>query len=167
MWYTYRVVQDNGERGKPMRRRQIDITVTSRADAATIYGLLVDGSSWPRWTSMESVEIERPGDADGLDEIRVNHRGRVAGRDQVVELVPNRRYAYVALSGLPIKDYRGQVDLEPTPNGTTIHWSSCFFPKYPGMGRMLERGIGKFLHECAQGLASYAEDCERRVTASG
>lgn len=140
-----------------MGRRTIDITVSSRADAATIYGLLVDSSSWPRWTSMESVEIERPGDANGLDEIRVNHRGRVKGRDQVVELIPNRRYAYVALSGLPIKDYRGQVDLEATSTGTTIRWSSSFFPKYPGMGRLLERGIGKFLRECAEGLARYAE----------
>ena len=140
-----------------MGRRQIDIEVHSRADAATIYGLLTDASSWPRWTSMESVEIERSGDADGLDEIRVNHRGRVTGRDQVVELIPNRRYAYVALSGLPIKDYRGQVDLEPTTDGTTIHWRSSFFPKYPGMGRMLERGIGKFLDECAHGLARCAE----------
>ena len=79
------------------------------------------------------------------------------GRDQVVELIPNRRYAYVALSGLPIKEYRGQVDLEPTATGTTIRWSSSFFPKYPGMGRMLERGIGKFLRECAKGLATHAE----------
>jgi hypothetical protein len=140
-----------------MRRRQIDITVNSTADAATIYDLLLDAASWPRWTSMESVEIERPGDAQGLDEIRVNHRGRVTGRDQVVELIANRRYAYVALSGLPIKEYRGQVDLEPTANGTTIHWSSSFFPKYPGMGLMLQRGIGKFLQECAEGLARCAE----------
>ena len=144
-------------KGAGMRRRQIDISVTSTADAATIYNLLLDASSWPRWTSMESVEIERPGSADGLDEIRVNHRGRVTGRDQVVELIPNHRYAYVALSGLPIKEYRGQVDLEPTSTGTTIHWSSSFFPKYPGMGRMLERGIGKFLRECAEGLAAYAD----------
>src|SRR6478735_3099574 len=103
-----------------MQRRHIDITVTSPADAATIYGLLVDSSSWPQWTSMERVEIERPGDSNGLDEIRVNHRGRVTGRDQVVELIPNRRYAYVALSGLPVNEYRGQVYLEPTPMGTTI-----------------------------------------------
>jgi len=140
-----------------MRRRQIEVSATSKADAATIYELLADGSTWPQWTSMDSVAIERPGDAQGLDEIRVNHRGRVAGRDQVVELIPNRRYAYVALSGLPIRDYRGQVDLEPAEDGTTIHWRSSFFPKFPGMGRLLQRGIGKFIDECAQGLASYAE----------
>jgi hypothetical protein len=70
--------------------------------------------------------------------------------------VPNQRFVYRSLSGLPVRDYVGRVTLDRTVTGTSIHWHSEFFPKVPGMGRILERGIGKFLTECASGLAEYA-----------
>ncbi len=40
-------------------------------------------------------------DSDGMGEIRIYKRGRTTGRDEIVELVPGRRFAYRALSGLP------------------------------------------------------------------
>jgi hypothetical protein len=147
------------------KRRHIDVTATTTANAAAVYELLADRTTWPRWSSIESVELDPTGEAspDGIGEIRVQRRGRTTGRDQVTELVRGRRYAYRALSGLPVRDYAGQVDLEPRPDGTgtTIRWRSSFFPKIPGTGWLLERGIGRFINECAQGLAQYAGDSER------
>ena len=93
-----------------MRRRHIEVTAETPAPAEVVYGLLADGSSWPAWSPIESVEIERPGDAppEGVGAIRVNRRGRTTGRDQILELVPNRRLKYATLSGLlPIRDYLG------------------------------------------------------------
>jgi hypothetical protein len=63
----------------------------------------------------------------------------------------------MSLSGVPVRDYRGQVDLEPSETGTLIRWKASFFPKIPGTGGLLERGIRDFLAQCATGLAAYAE----------
>ena len=140
------------------RNRQIDILEATTASPEDVYGLLTDASSWPTWTSIESVALERTGSSppEGVGAIRVNRRGRVTGRDQITELVPNRRFSYTSLSGLPVRDYIAQVDVEPTPTGTSIRWQASFRPVIPGTGRMLQRGIQRFLTECAAGLARCA-----------
>jgi len=142
-----------------MRRREITLTEPTPAPRDVVYRLLADGATWPDWTSIESFELERPGDPppEGVSAIRVFRRGRTTGRDQILELVPGERLRYASLSGLPVRDYVGEVSLERAPDGgTIIHWRSSFFPKFPGTGRVLEAGIRRFLEDCARGLAEYA-----------
>jgi hypothetical protein len=148
------------------KRREIDVTATSTAGVDAVYALLADGNTWPQWTTIESYELEAGSGptADGIGEIRIYKRGRTTGRDLIVELVPGRRFAYRALSGLPTRDYFGQVDLEPTPTGSTIRWRASFFPKIPGTGKLMETGIRRFLADCVNGLAQYASRSEQPVS---
>ena len=92
------------------RRREIDLEVQSTAGVAEVFALLADGTTWPRWSPLESVELERTGEPppEGVGAIRVNRRGRTTGRDQIVEVVPGRRFAYVSLSGVPVRDYKAR-----------------------------------------------------------
>jgi len=147
------------------RRRNIDITVSSDAGVAAVFALLADGNTWPQWTSIQSFELERAGDPppEGVGAIRIYRRGRTTGRDQIEKLVPDRHFGYEGLSGLPVRDYHGTVDLEPTPTGSIIRWRSSFLPKVPVTGRMLERGIRGFVAECANGLARYAAISEQAI----
>jgi Polyketide cyclase / dehydrase and lipid transport len=141
-----------------MRRRHIEITAHSHATPDAVFALLGDGSTWPRWSPIEAFELERAGDPppEGVGAIRVFRRGRTTGRDQIVEVVPGRRLGYVSLSGLPVRDYRADVELEPAGDGTTIRWQASFAPKVPGTGWVVERGLGRFLDQCAEGLARHA-----------
>ena len=138
-----------------MGRRHIEVSKHSPARPDTVFALLVDGDTWPSWSPIESFELERAGDPppEGVGAIRVFRRGRTTGRDQIVEIVPGRRFGYVSLAGLPVRDYRAHVDLEPDRDGTTIRWQASFAPTVPGTGRLLERGLRRFLDQCAQGLA--------------
>jgi len=147
-----------------VRRREVSITATSSAPPEVVFGLLADGRTWPQWSPIDSLDLERPGDPppEGVGAIRVLHRGRTTGRDEILELVPNRRLRYSTLSGVPVRDYVGEVDLEPARGGgTLIHWHSSFFPKTPGLGWLLERGLGRFLGRCARGLADFAGSVSR------
>ncbi|HZD16071.1 MAG TPA: SRPBCC family protein, partial [Pseudonocardiaceae bacterium] len=89
----------------------INIQVHTRAKADVVYALLRDGASWPTWTSIDSFELERAGEREpeGVGAIRIFRRGKVAGRDQLAELLPDRRFSYLHLSGLPVRDYRADV----------------------------------------------------------
>ena len=142
-----------------MRRRHIEVTQHSAAPPAAVFALLVDGETWPRWSPIEAFELERSGDPppEGVGAIRVFRRGRTTGRDEIVEVVPGRRLSYRSLSGLPVRDYRAHVDLEADDDGTAIRWQASFSPKVPGTGRLLERGLKRFLEQCARGLAEHAE----------
>jgi hypothetical protein len=141
-----------------MGRRHIEVTKHSTASPEAVFALLVDGNTWPSWSPIESFELERAGDPppEGVGAIRVFRRGKTIGRDQIVEIVPARRFGYVSLSGLPVRDYRAHIDLDPEGAGTTIRWQASFAPKVPGTGWLLERGLRRFLCECTAGVAAYA-----------
>lgn len=141
-----------------VHRQRIDVQVDTRAAAHVVHGLLRDGASWPRWTSIDSFQLERAGDREreGVGAIRVFRKGRVTGRDQVAEVIPDRRFSYLHLSGLPVRDYRADVDLTPTTEGTRISWHIEFTPKVPGTGWLWRWGIGRFIKQSARGLAEYA-----------
>jgi hypothetical protein len=143
------------EGGVIMRRRHINVAAQSRASVGEVFGLLANGASW---SPIESFELERAGTTapEGSGAIRVFRRGRTTGRDEILEVIPNRRLSYASLSGLPIRNYRGEVDLEAGETGTVIRWHSSFVPEVWGTGWLLERGIRRFLEQCARGLAEYA-----------
>jgi hypothetical protein len=143
-----------------MKRRDVQVTARTAAAPATVYGLLADGSTWTRWSPIESFELERAGSPppEGVGAVRVLRRGRTTGRDEILELVPGRRFKYASRSSLPVRDYIGEVTLEPAPGGgAVIQWHSSFFATAPpGTGWLVERGIHRFLGQCARGLAAYA-----------
>ncbi len=86
--------------------RSYGTTAVSTAPPRSVYELLVDGSTWPTWSPVDSFESEpasRPqvadeGGTDPLDEIRIFRIGRNIAREQLVELVPDRLMVYDILS---------------------------------------------------------------------
>ena len=142
-----------------MERREIIITARTAAPREVVYQLLAEGRSWPRWSPLDEVTLERAGEysLEGVGAIRVNRRGRTVGRDQILKNVPNESFSYATISGVPVREYVGQVQLQDAPGGgTTVTWHSSFRPKFRGTGWLLERALRRFLEHCTQGLADYA-----------
>src|SRR3954467_7719932 len=98
-----------------MGRQRIEHRATTTADPATVYALLRDGAGWPSWSPIDSFELERPGpdEPEGVGAVRLFRAGRVVGHDTIAELVPDLRLSYTHESNLPVRDYRGDVDLTP------------------------------------------------------
>ncbi|MEQ4305156.1 SRPBCC family protein [Plantactinospora sp. B6F1] len=141
-----------------MARKEIDVRVHTTAGPAVVYALLVDGAGWPTWSPLGSFELERPGadEPEGVGAIRVFRTGRVTSRERVVERVPDRRFSYELLSGLPLRDYRADVDLTPERGGTSIRWHSTFSARVPGTGWLYRLALGRFIGKVAAGLATHA-----------
>jgi hypothetical protein len=137
---------------------EIDVSARSTADAATVYGLLADSSLWPTWAPLGSFELERPGQGTptGLGAIRIFRTGTVKSREEIVELIPDRRLSYTLLSGLPLRGYRADIDLTPERDGTAIRWHSRFTAAIPGTGWFYRWFLGRFIQRSADGLAAHA-----------
>jgi carbon monoxide dehydrogenase subunit G len=73
-------------------------------------------------------------------------------REEITAYEPDRRLAYRALSGVPAKDYTGEITLEPTSTGTRLTWSLRFKPLFPGA----QFGIAAFIRLAARSLAKEA-----------
>ncbi len=131
-----------------------------------MYRLLRDGATWPVWSPIGSFELEREGAEGGesLGAIRIFHTGRSDSHEEIVGLEPARRFSYTLLSGLPLRSYRADVDIEPQDGGTAIHWHSSFRAKVPGTGGIYRRFLGGFIQRCVDGLATYAAETSERST---
>jgi uncharacterized protein YndB with AHSA1/START domain len=136
----------------------------TNAPPARVYALLTDGASWPTWIELDSMTLEREGKDGGetIGSIRL-FRFRRAGigfvtREQVIELIPERRFGYALVSGLPLRDYVAYVDLTPTPNGGThIHWSGTWSVGLPGIGQLTRFIMKRLYQQFSRGLSRAAE----------
>ena len=143
-----------------MARQRIERTAVTAADPSTVYALLRDGASWPAWGPIDAYALARPGvdEAEGVGAVRELRSGRITGRDEIVELVPDRRFSYEHTSSLPVRDYRGDVELEPVAEGTRIRWTVAFDPKFPGTGPIVRRALDGFVAKLTDGLARHAAE---------
>jgi hypothetical protein len=144
----------------------IRILATAHSSAAptAVFALLKDGSTWPAWSMFDAFELERPGRAEpyGVGAIRVFITKVSRAREEVVELVQDRRLSYVLLSGLPFRDYHADVDLVPAADGgTTISWRATFDAKHFGLGWFWRLFMTRVLAQTAGQLAAAAA---RRTT---
>jgi len=73
----------------------IEQHATTKASPATVFALLVDGSTWPDWAPIGSFELVHPGTGtpEGVGAIRIFHTGRVHSRERLVTVTPNERFA--------------------------------------------------------------------------
>jgi hypothetical protein len=146
-----------------MASHVIDVTAYSAAAPHAIFTLLADGTTWPIWGAWTAFDLESPGaDApEGPGAVRVFSskawgRTRVS-RERVLEVVPDRRISYQLLSGLPLRNYRAAVDLEPAADGgTTIRWHATFDGATPGLARVYRRVLSGFIADAARRVAGYA-----------
>lgn len=147
-----------------MTRRFLDVKVRTAADPAAVYALLADGSTWPKWSPIARFWLDREGDTarEGVGAVRAFRTGVVTSKERIVELVPGRRVSYEAVEGLPIRDYRADVDLSPDGDGTLIHWHSAFYPTIPGTGWFLRWFLQTFVQRMANGLSRHAEQLAAR-----
>jgi hypothetical protein len=141
-----------------MRLQKIDVKAISGAPPGTVYALLRDGATWPTWSPIGSFSLDREGEheREGLGAIRIFRTGRTRSCERIVELIPDRRLSYTLVSGLPIRDYRADIDLNPDGDGTTIHWHSTFKGKVPGTSWFYRLALTNFIGRTARGLAEYA-----------
>ena len=60
------------------------------------------------------------------------------------------------LSGVPVREYRADVDLTPDGSGTRITWAATFVPKYPATGWILRLFLQGVLRDFTRRLARHA-----------
>jgi hypothetical protein len=147
-----------------MSHIRVAAKAASRGSPATVFSLLKDSSTWPEWSMFDSFELERPGRDEpyGIGAIRVFITRVSRAREEVVELIPDRRLSYILLSGFPFRDYRAEVDISATESGgSSIAWRATFDAKHFGTGWFWRLFMTRVLTTLAAQLASAAE---RRMT---
>jgi hypothetical protein len=140
-------------------RYRVEASAVSAAPVDAVWARLADASSWSTWGQWETTTLDREGvpAPDGVGAIRRFRQGRRTTVEEVVAFDPGRLLSYELRSGLPVRDYHSDVTLEPVGGGTRIHWISTFAGASPGVGKVVEIVLRRFIPETARRLAAAAE----------
>jgi Polyketide cyclase / dehydrase and lipid transport len=75
--------------------------------------------------------------------------------EEVLAVEPGRRLAYTVLRGIPVRNYRAEVTLTRSPEGTVIRWGASWDRTI--MGRLVYRPLRNLYPVIVAGLVQAAE----------
>ncbi|WP_423462168.1 SRPBCC family protein [Promicromonospora sp. MS192] len=143
------------------------VGTTTSAAPGTVWRLLIDGRSWPRWSSGldELVETRSSGldpeGRDGVGAVRAFRTGRTVAAERLVELVENRSMTYEDVVNPALRDYRAEIQLEPNADGgTAISWRGSWRAR-PGVGWLMPFILPGVMQRMADDLSAYAAQVDR------
>jgi uncharacterized protein YndB with AHSA1/START domain len=77
--------------------------------------------------------------------------------EEIIDYQRPNRYAYKLLSGAPVRDHVGTVELREAGSGTTVSWHLVSTPKLPGGDWLLAPVLKKVIGELFKGAIKAAE----------
>jgi len=145
------------------RKFSFEITRTSSAPAATLFGLEADGANWSQWAKPIVLQSSwaRQGDPapGGVGAVRRVGLWPMLVKEETVEYEQDRRHAYRLVGPrTPAKDYFGEVLFTPNAaGGTDIRWTGSFIEGVPGTGPVMRAVMGGAVRFFASRLVKEAE----------
>lgn len=145
----------------------LDFSRTVAAPPEIVFEVVADHRGMAEFTRFRKVELEREGDPapNGLGAIRVLHLAGPPVREEVIAFEAPRRFAYRMLSGAPVKDHVGTIELTPAGEGTRMSYVLETTPKIPVVGFAVVALMKQIVEGIAAGIASESEKRARAAAA--
>lgn len=100
----------------------------------TAWNVISGHERMSEWTPARAVVLENPGRPDpcGVGAVRALHMWGPTIRERITAFEPPTKLEYELVSGLPFRDYTGQITVEPCDNGSVISTTISFRTVIPG-----------------------------------
>jgi uncharacterized protein YndB with AHSA1/START domain len=130
-----------------------------KAPPEVVFELLTDHRGYADLTPLRRVDLEREGEPppNGIGAIRVLHAVGPPLREEVIAYSPPSRFSYKVLSGLPVRDHVGTVELSVHGEGTRVVYAVRTHPTVPVVGRAVVVGVRQGIKQLLNGVAAEAE----------
>ena len=136
------------------------------APAEVVFAVLTDHRRYSELTPLRKSELEREGEGDpnGVGAIRKLTAVGPPMREEVVAFEAPTRFSYTVLSGLPVRDHVGTVELTPEGDATRMVYAVRTQPTLPVVGFAVVAAVKQAIKGLIDGVA---KESERRVAAGG
>jgi len=130
------------------------------APPEVVFDVLTDHRRYTEITPLRRAELEREGEPapNGLGAIRV--LSALPGppmREEIIGYEAPRRFSYKILSGLPVRDHVGTVELTPKDGGTEITYAVKTTPTPSLVGPVFMPILKKAIRDLIGGVAKESE----------
>lgn len=132
-------------------------TITRKLDLPSekVWATVIDFNRPP--SPAIKIEVEEKGDPDanGIGAIRnINIKGAKA-RERLESVNEPNSITYRMLSGAPVKEYLGTVNVVAQDGTTVINWDVKFLPKISGIGwlvgMVIKKAINRYIDAIEEG----------------
>lgn len=126
------------------------------APPETVFDVLTDHARYSEITPLRRSALEREGEPspNGVGSIRVLSAVGPPLREETIAYEPPARFSYKLLSGLPVRDHVGTVELTAQDGGTKVVYAVRTTPTLPLVGgavvAVVKQGVKALLHGVAQ-----------------
>jgi uncharacterized protein YndB with AHSA1/START domain len=129
------------------------------APAETIFEVLVDHRAYSSITPLRRSELEREGEPapNGAGAIRVLGAVGPPLREEVLTYEEPSRFSYKLLSGLPVRDHVGTVELTAHEDGTRMTYAVRTMPTVPLVGAAVVGVVKLGVKQLIDGVSAEAE----------
>ncbi|HEX3791498.1 MAG TPA: SRPBCC family protein [Pseudonocardiaceae bacterium] len=128
------------------------------ASPSAVWAVLADHLDIATWLPGLAVSLEREGmpAPGGVGAIRVITGPRTTMREEITTFEPNHTLAYRGLSGLPLPDWTGQVELAELGSDTVVRWSISARASFPGADLLLSGAAQALLFSLVRSVRRHA-----------
>jgi uncharacterized protein YndB with AHSA1/START domain len=136
------------------------------APPETVFAVLTDHRKYSELTPLRKSELERQGENDpnGVGAIRRLTAVGPSMREEVIAFEAPKRFSYTVLSGLPVRDHVGTVELSEDGGGTRMVYAVRTQPTLPIVGFAVIAAIKQAIKGLIDGVS---KESERRAAAGG
>jgi uncharacterized protein YndB with AHSA1/START domain len=137
-----------------------------KAAPETVFAVLTDHRGYADITPVRKSQLEREGEPapNGVGAIRVLTAVGPPLREETIVYEEPSRFSYKLLSGAPLRDHVGTVELTPQGEGTKVTYAVRTTPTLPLVGGVAV-AVAKFgVKRLVDGIVA---ESERRATAGG
>lgn len=136
------------------------------APAETVFEVLTDHAEYSKLTPLRKSELEREGQAEpnGVGAIRKLTAVGPPMREEVIAYEAPSRFSYTVLSGLPVRDHVGTVELSEEGGRTKMVYAVRTQPTLPIAGFAVVAAVKQAIKGLIDGVA---KESERRTAAAG
>lgn len=142
------------------------LTQDVAAPIELVFEVLTDHRAYSKLTPLRSSTLEREGDPppNGVGAVRVLKLAGPPIREEVTEFNAPSRFAYKMLSGAPVRNHTGTVDLTAAGSGTSLTWVVDSTPSIPVPGAVWAALLRPIIGQLLRGVV---RESERRARAAG
>jgi len=129
------------------------------APPEVVFDVLTDHRRYTEITPLRRAELEREGEPapNGLGAIRVLGIAGPPMREEVIAYERPHRFSYTILSGLPVRDHVGTVELSPIDGGTRVVYAIHTTPTVPLGGFAVVATLKRAIKGLLGGVAKESE----------
>jgi uncharacterized protein YndB with AHSA1/START domain len=137
-----------------------------KAAPETVFDVLTDHRRYAEITRVRKSELEREGEPapNGVGAIRVLRSVGPPLREETIVYEEPSRFSYKLLSGAPMRDHVGTVELTPQGGGTKVTYAVRTTPTVPLVGAAVVAVARLAVKQLVDGIVA---ESERRAAAGG